>query len=231
MDGQLLKMIEEGLVEKILLESKNPHDPVIVKNIPDGWKCIETGNYAAVFSHATCPGLAVKVIRENTEALKKEAKVYKQLGDHPAYSKCFYHGPNYLVLKKLKGITLYDAIAKGIRIPASVIGDINEALLFARKSGLNPYDVHAKNVMMKDGRGYVVDVSDFYKEGKDEKWDDFVKAYQKIYLKTLYKHPVKIPYKVLNFIRHAYRFYKNLKHKRSQKRKHASNLSAYHRQN
>ena len=65
--------------------------------------------------------------------------------------------------------------------------------------------------MMKDGRGFVVDVSDFYKKGKDEKWDDLVKAYYKFYKKTLYRFPVKVPNKVMDFVRHSYRFYKKTK--------------------
>ncbi|GER71209.1 serine/threonine protein kinase [Weizmannia acidilactici] len=211
MNEQFRKMVEEELLKHIMLESKNPHDPIIAKYVPDGWSCIGTGNYAAVFSHPSQPDWVVKVMRKNAGLLEKEAEVYNRLGDHPAYSKCIYQGKNYLVLKKLKGITLYDAIAKGIRIPESVIKDINEALEYAKQKGLNPYDVHAKNVMMKDGKGYVVDVSDFYKKGKDDKWDDFVKAYYKIYLKTLYKFQLKIPYKVLDLIRHSYRLYKNIK--------------------
>ena len=63
---------------------------------------------------------------------------------------------------------MYDAVQRGIKIPEQVIKDVNKALDYARSQGLNPYDVHGKNVMMKDGRGYVVDISDFYKEGIDK---------------------------------------------------------------
>ena len=67
-------------------------------------------------------------------------------------------------MKRLKEITLYDAIHKGIKIPKQVILDINEALEYAREQGLTPCDVHGKNVMKKEG--YVVDVSDFLKQKK-----------------------------------------------------------------
>ena len=47
-------------------------------------------------------------------------------------------------MKRLKEITLYDAIHKGIKIPKQVILDINEALEYAREQGLTPCDVHGK---------------------------------------------------------------------------------------
>ncbi|MGM0921343.1 MAG: serine/threonine protein kinase [Bacillota bacterium] len=212
-NNTFLNMIENELFHKVILISKSPYDPIVAKNIPKDWKCLGTGNYAAVFSHKSNPNAVVKVYGRSFEALEKEANVYTQLGIHPAFSNLLYKGQNYLVLKRLDGITLYDAIAKGIKIPESVIVDIDQALTFARSQGLNPYDVHGKNVMMKDGRGYVVDISDFYKEGQDEKWDDLVKAYYKIYKKTLYKIPVKIPYKFLDFVRYSYRTFKKIKWK------------------
>ncbi|PEL07682.1 serine/threonine protein kinase [Bacillus sp. AFS017336] len=204
-------LIENELITNVNLKSEHPNDPIVVRNIPDGWKCIGSGNYAAVFMHHSEPNVVVKVYGKDLHGLEKEVQVYKQLGEHPAYSKLILNGEKYLVLKRLAGITLYDAVAKGERIPESVIKDINIALKYAKNRGLNPYDVHGKNVMMKDGRGYVVDISDFYKKGKDDKWDDLVKAYYKLYKKTLYKVPIKVPLKLLDFTRHSYRFYKKFK--------------------
>ncbi len=66
-------------------------------------------------------------------------------------------------MKRLKEITLYDAVHKGIKIPKQVILDINQALEYAREQGLTPAMFTGKNVMMEKGRGYVVDVSDFLK--------------------------------------------------------------------
>ncbi|MES9684455.1 serine/threonine protein kinase [Gottfriedia acidiceleris] len=206
-------LIENELIPNVSLKSERPNDPIVVKDIPEGWKCIGSGNYAAVFIHHSETNVVVKVYGKDLDGLEKEVQVYKQLGEHPAYSKLIQFGVTYLVLKRLEGITLYNALANGVRIPESVIKDVNIALKYAISRGLNPYDVHGKNVMMKDGRGYVVDISDFYKKGKDEKWEDLVKAYYKLYKKTLYKVPIKIPLKFLDFTRHSYRFYKKLKRK------------------
>ncbi|GKU82982.1 serine/threonine protein kinase [Niallia sp. NCCP-28] len=215
MKNDFIHLIETELLKKAVLESKKSHNPIVVKNMPAGWKCVGVGNYAAVFMHYTEPDLVVKINAVGAENLKKEAEIYRKINKHPAYSYLVHQGPSYLILKRLEGITLYNAFAKGVKIPEKVIDDINEALDYARSRGLNPYDIHGKNVMMKDGRGYVVDVSDFYKEGKDEKWEDFVQAYYKLYKKTLYKFPMKIPFRALDFIRYGYRFYKKMKCKLS----------------
>lgn len=50
---------------------------------------------------------------------------------------------------------------QGILITEQAIRDIDIALDYARSRGLHPHDVHAKNVMVNDGRGLIVDVSDF----------------------------------------------------------------------
>ena len=144
-------LIENELITNVILKSEHPNDPIVVRNIPVGWKCIGSGNYAAVFIHQSEPNVVVKVYGKEIDGLEKEVQVYKQLGEHPAYSKLIQFGEKYLVLKRLEGVTLYNALANGERIPESVIKDINNALKYAISRDLNPYDVHGKNVMMKDG--------------------------------------------------------------------------------
>ncbi|WP_028400070.1 serine/threonine protein kinase [Ectobacillus panaciterrae] len=204
-------LVETTLLQDLHIRSEKPHDPIRVKKVPKEWECIGTGNYAAVFMHQQHKEWVVKVYARDVEGLEKEAAVYEKLGVHPSYSSLLHKETYYLILQRLKGMTLYDAFHKGVRIPESVIEDINEALDYARKRGLNPYDVHGKNVMMEDGKGYVVDVSDFYKKGEDSKWRDLVRAYYKIYLPFFYKYPIPVPYLLLDMVRHSYRFYKKLR--------------------
>ncbi|MFP3345078.1 hypothetical protein R0J87_21605, partial [Halomonas sp. SIMBA_159] len=87
---------------------------------------------------------------------EEEKEVYQRLGKHPAYSQCFYAEENCLILKRLQGVTLYDSVNRGLKIPKQVIKDIDSALDYAREQGLFPHDVHGKNVMMWQGKGYVV---------------------------------------------------------------------------
>ena len=60
--------------------------------------------------------IAVKVYAREGEGIEKESEVYRKIGNHPSYSKLIYKGENFIVLKRLKEITLYDAVHKGIKI-------------------------------------------------------------------------------------------------------------------
>jgi hypothetical protein len=204
------------LNKEVIIESPNPFDPVCPVHIPYPWKLLGCGNYAAVFLHPDYPSYVVKIYGRDEHGLIQEKKVYERLGEHPAYSVCYFTEGRFLILKKVEGVTLYDCIHKGIRIPESVIHDIDKALLFARQKGLYPSDVHGKNVMISGGKGIIVDVSDFCKKEKCRKWKDLRKAYFSIYKPFLYYFPVKIPYFVLNLIRIGYRYYRKLKKPKKQ---------------
>ncbi len=99
----------------------------------------------------------------------------------------------------------------GLPIPKQVILDIDEALDYAQSHGLYPHDVHGRNVMMYQGRGLVVDVSDFLHIEPCSKWKDLKRAYYWLYLPLLYPFRLRLPYFVLNVIRKSYRLGTSLK--------------------
>lgn len=206
-----IKLIGNELLPNIQLTTEGPFDPIIVKNVSNTWKTIGSGNYAGVFLHQSNPKWVVKVYGRKPEDLKKEVDVYKKLGKHESFSSLIDYGDNYLILKRIDGMNLFDSVVKGIRIPESVIWDVDEGIAYARSVGLNPFDVHGKNVVMSNGRGYIVDVSDFYKQGKCRKWDDLKKGYYKIYLPLIYKYHPPIPFFIVNSVRRGYRLYRKIK--------------------
>ncbi|WP_138753784.1 serine/threonine protein kinase [Paenibacillus sinopodophylli] len=209
LDG-FIRLVEQTLLSNLELGSVDPADPIRVDETPQGWKLLGAGNYAGVFTHQDHSDIAVKVYAPGREGWESECEVYARIGSHPAYSECYhadeYKGHYYLVLKRLKGKTLYQCIIDGVIIPKSVIDDIDEALDYARQRGLHPHDVHGKNVMMQDGRGIVLDISDFLKVEPCSMWDDLKKAYNKIYMPFLSKKPIPVPEWVLNGVRKGYRF-------------------------
>lgn len=207
---ELIANIYQTLLPKLKVESFDAHNPVVAVHIPEPWKLVGAGNYAAVFGHPNHPDEVVKVYAPGRSGLEEEVEVYRRLGSHPAFSKCFYAGENFLVLKRLNGVTLYDSMHQGLRIPKQVIEDIDEALDYARDRGLHPHDVHGRNVMMQDGRGLVVDVSDFLHEEACSAWNDLKKAYYWLYLPLLSPLRLRLPYFLLNWVRKAYRFYRRL---------------------
>jgi hypothetical protein len=115
-------------------------------------------------------------------------------------------GPGYLILRRLHGVTLYDAVHRGVRIPPRAIADVEHALAYARGRGLFPHDVHGRNVMVGgDGRGLVVDVSDFLAPERCTKWRDLTRAYRWLYRPVLAPLGVRVPYAVLDGARLVYR--------------------------
>lgn len=203
---QLIDRIDQELLPALRLESVHPHDPVRVQHIPPPWKVLGTGNYAAVVYHPDSPDQVVKLYAPDRPGFEAEVEVYRRLGAHPAFSECFYAGDNFLVLKRLRGVTLYDCLHRGLRIPKQVIQDIDQALNYARDRGLYPHDVHGRNVMMYEGRGLVVDISDFLQPEICSKWDNLKRAYYWLYRPILSPLRLRVPYFVLNFIRKGYRY-------------------------
>lgn len=206
----LLKLIEHDLLPEIRIESLDPHHPVVVHQMPQSWRLLGAGNYAAVFCHPDYTSCVVKVYAPGRPGLEAEAEVYRRLGSHPAFSECFYVGQTFLVLKRLYGTTLYDCMHLGKRIPPQVIEDIDYALNYAKQQGLYPHDVHGRNVMMSAGRGLVVDVSDFLHAEVCTKWRDLKRAYYWFYLPIFSRLGLKLPYIILDGVRVSYRFMRRL---------------------
>ncbi|PAX52581.1 serine/threonine protein kinase [Brunnivagina elsteri] len=202
---KLTESVFQQLLPELQLKSIHPHDPVVVGNIPEPWELLGAGNYAAVLCHQDYPDYVVKIYAPNRPGFEEEVEVYRRLGSHPAYSECFFAEDGILILKRLCGVTLYDCIHRGLRIPKKVIQDIDKALEYARDRNLYPHDIHGRNVMMYQGRGLVVDISDFLDRGKCRKWDNLKTAYYYFYRPILSPIKLPIPYFLLNGVRKLYR--------------------------
>ncbi|MBW4690088.1 MAG: serine/threonine protein kinase [Komarekiella atlantica HA4396-MV6] len=201
----MLESIYQELLPSLQIESVNPHNPVKVNYLPEPWRLLGTGNYAAVVYHPDYPNQVVKIYAPGRPGFEEEVEVYRRLGTHPAFSECFYAKEGFLILKRLYGVTLYNCIHLGLRIPKQVIRDIDEALDYARHRGLYPHDIHGRNVMMHEGRGLVVDISDFLDKQRCSKWKNLKKAYYWLYLPLLYPLRLRVPYFVLDIVRKGYR--------------------------
>ncbi|GGG03146.1 serine/threonine protein kinase [Paenibacillus albidus] len=207
----MVELVTGQLLGKLSIESVNPNEPVQVRHFPSPWMLLGAGNYAAVFYHPDYPGEAVKVYAPGRPGLAEEAEVYRRLGFHPAYSVCYYEGANFLVLQRLLGVTFYDSIRRGAPIPEQAILDIDNALSYARTRQLHPHDVHGKNVMVREGRGLIVDVSDFLKQEDCSMWDDFKKAYYRLYQPIASRWMFPVPGTVLELVRKGYQLWRRRK--------------------
>lgn len=201
----LRRRVEEELLPALRVESRVPTEPVVVVHLPEPWCVVGAGNYAAVLAHPEHPEWVVKVYAPGRPGADEEKEVYRILGEHPAYSRCLFAGDDYLVLGRLEGVTLFEALRRGLPIPERVIRDVDEALEYARGRGLRPHDVHGRNVMMKDGRGFVVDISDFLHDDPCSRWRDLKRAYYWLYRPIVMRLGIPVPRRVLDLVRAAHR--------------------------
>ncbi|MDR6549155.1 serine/threonine protein kinase [Paenibacillus qinlingensis] len=207
MQKRWIEVIETQLLPNLQIASERAYDPIVVYRVPEPWQLVGAGNYAAVLMHPSFPDLVVKVYAPGRPGLEDEKEIYRRLGKHPGYSECLYAGDTYLVLRRLTGVTLYQSVLRGIPIPRQVLHDIDEALKYAVSRGLKPHDVHGKNVMQNNGRGLVVDVSDFLKEDHCSMWDDLKRAYDRFYFPWVRRLP--FPELLLLLVRRGYRKYRS----------------------
>jgi hypothetical protein len=198
----------QQLAAKVKIESINPYNPVKVFYLPQPWQLLGTGNYAAVFTHPNYQDIVIKIYAPGRSGWAEEVQVYNRLGYHPSFSQCFDAEDNWLILKRLHGVTLYDCMHQGLKIPQQIIQDIDQALDYAKSKGLNPHDVHGRNVMMSEGRGLVVDISDFLDLSPCRAWQDLKLAYYWLYRPLISWHHLPVPYWLLDGIRSLYRFYR-----------------------
>lgn len=221
----LFESVQKGLLPHLWIESVEPHNPVVVHQLPAPWQCLGAGNYAAVFTHPDYPERVVKVYAPGRPGIEEEVEVYQRLGKHPAFSCCYASGDNFLILQRLEGITLYDCLHQGIPIAPQVIHDIDAALDYARSRGLFPHDVHGRNVMANGDRGLVVDVSDFLQASPCRAWQDVKRAYWWVYRPLIQPLSLRVPYFLLDGVRAGYRLFRRLWPMPKQVRKRRQHLS------
>ncbi|WP_338472394.1 serine/threonine protein kinase [Niallia sp. XMNu-256] len=189
-------------LSKISVSSNPNNEPVSVHGTSDHLRCIGIGTDAAVFQSIDVPDYAFKMYaNDRVQKVQIETEVYEKLGDSPYFSTCFGYKDNYLVLSFEEGINLYDCLLQGIPIPNEVIEDVDQAREYVRQKGLNPRDIHLKNILLQNGRAKIIDVSEYVKPGNDMRWEHLKKAYD-LYYPFIKGKPV--PHLIIETIRKTY---------------------------
>jgi hypothetical protein len=164
------------------VSGKPNNEPVTVSGSSESLVCIGIGTDAAVFRYLPLPQYAFKVY--SPEALSKkevEASVYNALQGSEYFAKCYGSGDRYLVLSYEPGVTLFDCLLQGITIPPSIMDQVDQARDYVRGLGLNPRDIHLKNVLVQGDRAKLIDVSEYVKEGDDRRWEHLRLGYDEFY--------------------------------------------------
>lgn len=171
-----------ALLANFTIQSHPNNKPVTIEGSSNELRCIGVGTDAAVFQLIEHPHFAFKKFAaDKVYKIKEEARVYEILGTSPYFSTCYEVQADYLVLSYESGITLYDCLLQGIRIPAHIFEEVECAKEYARSQGLNPRDIHLKNVFLQDGHAKIVDVSEYGLPGDDCRWEHLQRAYDEYY--------------------------------------------------
>jgi hypothetical protein len=185
-----------------LVKQKNEFEPVHLTNIPSTFEVIGIGTDAAVVRHVRQPTFVYKVYAdEAADKCAVEYEVYQRLAACDRYATCFARGKKYLQLSYEPGPTLYQCLEQGIEISPNVITQVEEAREFARRQGLNPRDIHLKNIIVQNDHIKLIDVSEYMTAGNDNRWEHLVEGYRLFYPFIRGK---KLPVSLIEKVKHWY---------------------------
>lgn len=170
----------------------------------DSLKLVGTGRSAFVF-RIKSSNKAIKIFFPGlTYIAKEEAEIYKTLQNISYYPSIHDSGSNYIVMDYIEGLTLFECISHGKLITSAHIREIDYALLLASAQGLNPSDIHLRNIFItSSGEIKIIDVARFRQKKNCMQWNDLKKAYDKLYRKRFF--PKKIAARYLNVIAFLYK--------------------------
>lgn len=192
----------ESQLAQIDFQLSPTNDLVVVHFIPSSFRLIGLGTDAVVVQHADLPAFVFKVYHPaKAYKVEHEFSAYQQLGDHPSFCQCVGRGERWLLLSYEEGPTLLDCLEQGIVIPKQVIQDVESARIYVRSVGLNPRDLHLKNVILQEGHIKILDVSEYVHAGDDRRWDHLVQGYYQFYGLIRGR---KIPYWVIEWVKKSY---------------------------
>lgn len=170
----------------------------------DSLELVGTGRSAFVFKIKSS-NQAIKVFfPEFTYIAKEEAEIYKILQSISYYPSIHDFGSNYIVIDYIEGFTLFECVSHGKLITSNHIKEIDHALSLALAQGLNPSDIHLRNIFItSDGEIKIIDVARFRQQKDCRRWDDLKKAYEQLYRKRFF--PKRITAPQLNIVAFLYK--------------------------
>lgn len=195
-------MVVDEELRRLKITSTKNNELVTIGEYTQNLSCIGVGTDAAVFQLRIEPSIAFKVYAEDKiNTLEAEFQVYQMLGKSEWFPVLYGRGINYLVISYEEGMTLYDCLRTGTHIPKQVLIDVEEARNDCLRKGLNPRDIHLKNVLLQNGRAKLLDLSEYMKPGNDRRWDYLKQGYEEYYELIDGK---RIPFWVIESVRRLY---------------------------
>ncbi|ACB61092.1 YrzF [Exiguobacterium sibiricum 255-15] len=174
-----------------------------VMSYPDQLEWIGTGRSAFVFRVTGTDRVIKKFFPSHRHLAAIEGSIYDQLDSFATYAKQYEYGPDYLVIEYIEGQTLFECLISGTLITDDVIQTVDQALAEARSVGLNPSDIHLRNILLTPTGTRIIDVARFRQTDPCTQWDDLKRAYQYFYAKPYF--PKRFSESFLNTIADVYK--------------------------
>ena len=189
----------QALANTVIISKKNR-----LISYDDSLKLVGTGRSAFVF-RIKSSNKAIKVFfPEFIYIAKEEAEIYKTLQKITYYPSIHDSGFNYIVVDYIEGLTLFECMSHGELITSAHIKEIDHALSLALDLGLNPSDIHLRNLFItSNGEIKIIDVARFRQRKHCRQWHDLKKAYDQLYRKRFF--PKKIAASHLNIVAYLYK--------------------------
>ena len=96
---------------------------------------------------------AVKVFKPDA-AEKKDAFLLSRLSGHASFPRVHYREEGWMIVDKVNGPTLWQALQGGEKLKGRLYDQIEEAVEYCYARGIIPDDLHLNNIMVdQEGRG------------------------------------------------------------------------------
>ncbi|WP_052807190.1 hypothetical protein [Risungbinella massiliensis] len=192
----------EQLLSQVEVESFSDNRIAKIKKSPSQLEVIGKGTDAIVFRHRSEADAVYKVFGTSSLAkLEQEVNAYRLLGDSPFFPKLLGVGEKYLKLSYEEGPTLYQCLAEGKIISPHIVEEVDHAIAYARKKGLNPRDIHLKNIILQNDHAKLLDISEYVLPGDDLRWDHIKQGYKLYYP---YIQGRRVPVFMIEFVKNLY---------------------------
>ena len=170
----------------------------------DSLTLVGTGRSAFVFKIKSSNRVIKIFFPRFVHIASEEAEIYKLLKDISYFPTIYESGQNYIVMEFIEGLTLFQCITHGKPITPNHINEVEYALSLASDKGLNPSDIHLRNIFITtNGEIKIIDVARFRQTKDCSQWHDIKKAYHQLYQKRFF--PKKIPATLLNIVAFLYK--------------------------
>lgn len=200
--GRVSIKVFQELAESV--EFRTRKNKIELENFSDLLEAIGKGRSACVFK-IKGESIALKVFFPHKKGVaKEEAAIYRKLQGISYYPHLFEEGLNYIAMDYIEGHTLFQCLQRGIVVTGEEIKEVDKALVEAKQGGLNPSDIHLKNIILTPERKIkIIDVARFRQKGQDRQWNDLRKFYEYLYNKRFF--PKRLPAAILNTVSFIYK--------------------------